>query len=43
MNTHLCVFAPSHALVDSSRSLAREHVLLMTGNMRTEGFSIGAS
>lgn len=45
MNTCVCIFALTHALaVDSSRSLEREHILLITGNVgRTEGFSVGAS
>lgn len=43
MNTRLCGFSLAHVLVlDSSRSLAYGHVLLETGNMGTEGFSIGA-
>lgn len=44
MSTGLCGFALSHVVVvDSSRSLAHGHVLLETGNRKTEGFSIGAS
>lgn len=44
VNTCLCGFALAHVLViASSRSLARGHVILETGNMRKEGFSIGAS
>lgn len=43
MNTRLCGFSLTHVLViGSSRSLARGRVLLETGNMGTEGFSIGA-